>query len=94
MDCLPQPRFAVGDLVRVAAPERARGRLGVRVPRSRHRPVGQGRLVRQVAWAPFLRRLVHEAQTGDGRRLWLYEHELAPGAPGPLVPVADPLHEL
>jgi hypothetical protein len=84
----PQPRFAVGDLVRVSAPEGALSRWLIRVFRSPHRPVGKVMLVRQIAWAPAIRRLVYEAQGSDGRRLWLYEHELEPGAPGPLVPVA------
>jgi hypothetical protein len=83
------PRFAPGDLVRVAAPALPLGRLLLRVFPSRHRPVGRVLLVRQIAWAPVPRRVVYEAQGSDGRRYWLYEHELAPGAPGPFVPAAD-----
>jgi hypothetical protein len=91
MRSLPQPRFAPGDLVRVAAPEHALSRALLRVFRSRHRPAGHVLLVRQVAWAPVPRRLLYQAQSGDGRLLWLYEEELAPGAPGPLVPAAAPV---
>jgi hypothetical protein len=94
MPSLPQPRFAPGDLVRVAVPERALSRLLLRVFPSRHRPVGDVLLVRQVAWAPIPRRLLYQAQSGDGRLLWLYEEELAPGAPGPLVPAAEPVSGL
>jgi hypothetical protein len=83
------PRFAPGDLVRVAAPARPLERVLLRVFPSRHRPVGRVLLVRQIAWAPVPRRLVYEGQASDGRRYWLYEHELAPGAPGPFVPAAE-----
>jgi hypothetical protein len=94
MQTLPQPRYAPGDLVRVAAPATAPGRALARVFPSRHRPVGRVLLVREVAWAPVPRRIIYRAQSSDGRRIWLYEDELEPGAPGPLVPAAEPVADV